>query len=301
MRWDDVPDNVRGGIFILLAGGLFSIMVALIKLVGARIHVTEILFFRQTTMMLLALPALIHGLPGTLKSARVDLQVVRVIAAFAAMLLGFSAVINLPLADATTISFSKSFFITALAILLLGEVVGIRRWAALAAGFCGVLIVAWPQGSDSFNIYGVMAIMSAAAVGLVMVIIRKLSQVDHPVTILSYQAVGVGLLMVPPTIWFWIAPTLTELLLLIAIGVVSALGQYLNILGLRSGEASAVAPLEYVRLIYVIALGYLIFDEWPEPRVFLGAAIIIGATVYTLHRERRTASKLAGCRDANPL
>ncbi|MEE9588192.1 MAG: DMT family transporter, partial [Hyphomicrobiaceae bacterium] len=119
--------------------------------------------------------------------------------------------------------------------------------------------------------------------------------------ILSYQAVGVGLLMVPPTIWFWITPTLTEFLLLIAIGVVSALGQYLNILGLRSGEASAVAPLEYVRLIYVIALGYLIFDEWPEPRVFLGAAIIIGATVYTLHRERRTASKLAGCRDANPL
>ncbi|MEO1793855.1 MAG: EamA family transporter, partial [Pseudomonadota bacterium] len=145
-RWASLPGNVRGGIFILISTFFFSIMLALIKLAGERLHVTQILFFRQVVMLLLALPVIVQDAPGAIRSARPGLQFTRVGCAFCAMLLGFTAFINLPLADATTLSFAKTFFMTVLAIIFLGEVVGIRRWAAVAVGFLGVMIVAWPTG-----------------------------------------------------------------------------------------------------------------------------------------------------------
>jgi len=286
-RWATLPGNLRGCIWMVIATLFFSVMIALIKYLGQRLHVAEILFFRQLTMMVLAAPAIFRGWPASVTSQRVDLQLIRVFAAFGAMYLGFTAIIHLPLANATTLAFAKTFFMTVLAMIVLKEVVGIRRWSALVVGFVGVLIVAWPQPGETFNIYTAAALASALCVGVVMVLIRKLSQVDKPVTILSFQALGVGLLMLPFTILYWKTPTLEEVALLIAIGVVSALGQMCNIFSLRAGEASAVAPLDYTRLLYAVVLGWLVFDEWPEPRVFVGAAIIIAAAVYTMHREHQ--------------
>lgn len=290
-QWKTIPGNVRGGLWMILATFFFTVMITLIKIAGQRLHVTEVLFFRQLTMMALAMPAIIGGYPGSVVSARPGLQVARVAAAFCAMTMGFTAVIHLPLATATTLAFGKTFFMTVLAMLILGEVVGPRRWLALIVGFVGVIIVAWPSPGESLNIYTVFAIASAACVGVVMILIRTLSQVDQPVTILSYQALGVGLLMLPPTIWFWKTPTLEEAILLFAIGAVSALAQMCNIFGLRAAEASAVAPIDYTRLLYAVIFGWLIFSEWPEPRVFVGAGLIVAAAAYTLHRERQIGLK----------
>jgi drug/metabolite transporter (DMT)-like permease len=150
-----------------------------------------------------------------------------------------------------------------------------------------VLIILWPSADGGFNIYGLASIASAFLVAVVMVLIRKLSKVDRPITILSYQAVGVGLLMFVPMLWFWKTPTLWEAGLLVLIGVIAAVGQFINILALRAGETSALAPLDFTRLVFAGLLGLMVFDEWPENRVFLGAAVIVGAALYTLHRERR--------------
>jgi drug/metabolite transporter (DMT)-like permease len=286
-RWGALPGNLRGGIWFLVGAAILSVMLALVKLAGQRLHVTEILFFRQITMVGVSLPVIIHGLPGSLKSQRPDLQLLRVGLAFGAMMLGFTAVIHLPLAEVTVLGFTKTFFMTILGIFLLGEVVRIRRWAALAVGFSGVLIVLWPTGEGGFNIYGAASITSACMVAMVMVLIRKLSQFDQPVTILSYQAVGVGLLMFGPMLWFWKTPTPWEVGLMILIGVISAAGQYINILALRAAETSALAPLDFSRLIFATILGFMMFGELPENRVLLGAAVVVGAAFYTLHRERK--------------
>lgn len=287
--WNAVPDNVRGGIWMLVAAALFAAMVAMIKAAGQTLHVTEILFFRQIFMIMLVLPVIARGFPEVLTTKRLDLQLIRIVSALTAMLLSFTAVMHLPLADVITIGFAKTFFITIFAIIILSETVGIRRWSAMAVGFVGVLVVAGPEGGESLNIYGLMAVGGAAAAGLVMVIIRKLTRTDKPVTILTYQAIGIGLLTLPPTIWFWKAPTLEELFLLVAIGAVSLVGQMCNIYAFRAGEASAIAPLDYLRLFYVTIFGLIWFDEWPEPKVFIGAAIIIGAALYTMRRELQVA------------
>ncbi len=271
---------------MIVASAFFAVMTVLIKLAGQTLHVTQILFLRQFMMLILAGPVLIRNFPSALISARPGLQAIRILCAFFAMLLGFTAIIHLPLAEATTLNFAKTFFVGILAIVFLGEVVGIRRWSAIVAGFVGVVIIAWPEEGAGFNIYSGMAVASAMLVAFVMIIMRQIAQVDRPVTILAYQAIGVGALMLLPAIWFWQTPTLADIGLVILIGIFSSLGQLCNIHGFKAGEASVLASLDYLRLIYAIILGFLIFDEWPEPRVFIGAAIIVGAAVYTLHRER---------------
>jgi len=291
LYWRTLPGNVRGGVYILIAAFCFSLMIALIKIAGRSLQVTEILFFRQFTMLLIAAPVIFANFPRSLHSAKPGLQMLRIAIAFIAILLGFSAYIHLPLAEVTAITFAKAFFITILAVFLLRESVGVRRWAAVFVGFLGVLVIAWPTGGHAFNIYGLMAIAGAACAAAAITIVRILSLEDQPVTIMTYQSIGVGLLMAVPTIYFWKTPTLNEFFLLIAIGVVSAAAQYYNILGLRTAEVSAVGPLDYARLIYSLVLGVWLFGEWPEIHTFGGAALIVAAAIYTLYRERLQAEE----------
>jgi len=286
-HWATLPDNVRGGVLYIAAAFLLSIMLALIKLAGQRLHVTEILFFRQLTMVAISLPMILRGLPGSLSSKRADLQLLRVAVAFGAMTLGFSAVIHLPLAEATSLGFTKTFFMTVLGIVFLDEAVRLRRWIALAVGFGGALIILWPTGQGGLDIYHLAALASAGLVALVMVLIRKLSQIDRPLTILSYQGIGVGFLMFWPMLWYWQTPTWFEAGLLVLIGAVAVVGQYINILALRAGETGALAPLDFTRLVFAGTLGLMMFGEWPAHRVWVGAAVIVGAAIYTIHRERR--------------
>ncbi|MGI9568339.1 MAG: DMT family transporter, partial [Desulfobulbia bacterium] len=184
--WENLPGNLRGAVWILIAGALYTVMVTLIKIAGQTIHITEILLIRQVLMMILISPVIIRNFPGSMQTFRLDLQLLRIVCAISAMLLGFTAVVHLPLADVTTIGFGKTFFISIAAIFILGETMGSRRWAAIVVGFIGVIIVARPSGHEAINIYGLMAIAGSLFAGLTSVIIRKLSRTDKPVTILSY-------------------------------------------------------------------------------------------------------------------
>jgi len=267
-------------------------MVALIKWAGQRLPVTQILLVRQVGMTLMLAPFLATNFPESLKTNHLPLQLARIALALIAMLAGFTAVVNMPLADATSIAFAKSFFVTIFAVFILKETVGWYRWSAVFVGFIGVLIMVRP-GTEGFSMYGVLAITGAAAAGLVMVIIRKLTRIDAPATILAYQAIGVGLIMVIPAIIQWVPPTPTEWMLLAGIGVVSYFAQKANILAYTYGEASLLASLDYIRLLYATLFGWLLFSELPGSSTITGAAIIIVASVYTVYRERQRKQQLA--------
>jgi len=300
---DEKPiDNVKGALILMLAACGFSIMVALIKLVGQRLPVTQILFIRQLGMTVMLLPFLVSTFPSSLKTSHLRLHLLRIILALIAMMAGFTAIINMPLADATAIAFAKSFFVTIFAVLILKETVGLYRWSAVFIGFVGVLIMVRP-GTDGFSVYGLLAIVGAAGAGMVMVIIRVLTRIDHASTILAYQAVGVGLVMAIPAFIHWVPPTNYEWMLLIGIAVVSYFAQKANILAFTYGEASLLASLDYVRLLYATFLGWLIFTEVPASSTWIGAGIIILASIYTVHRERMRKRRLASdphTRSLNP-
>jgi len=276
----------------MLAALGFTLMAALIKLAGSRLPVTQILFVRQIGMVLMLLPVIVRHYPDVVKTTRIDLQLTRIVFALIAMLCGFTAIINMPLADATALGFAKSFFVTIFAVIVLKESVGVYRWSAVAVGFIGVLIMLRP-GTESFSLYGLMAVIGAASAGFVMVIIRLLSRTDAPNTILMFQAVGVAIIMVIPALIYWVPPTPKEWVILAAIGFVSYFAQIANIYAFKFGEASMLASLDYVRLIYAAAFGWLIFSQLPNVNTWIGAGIIVLASIYTVHREARKKKLLA--------
>lgn len=289
----NLPSNTVGALWVLLAAFGFTIMVTLIKFVGKDIGVFQILVVRQAVMLVIVAPTILRGLPSSLATQRPGLQLARVLLAATAMLCGFTAFIELPLADVTAISFSRTFFITIFAIWFLSETVGVHRWGATIVGFLGVLLMLQP-GADGFvDPYALLAIAGAACAGMVMIVVRILTRTDSPVTILTYQAFGVGLIMLVPAIMTWQAPTLHQWGLMILIGIVSWAAQLANIKGFKAGEATAIASLDYTRLLYATIFGALVFEQWPSVETLVGAAIIIAASIYTVRREAKRGRELA--------
>jgi drug/metabolite transporter (DMT)-like permease len=279
-----LSDNLKGIVFLMLASMVFSVMAVLIKLLGQHLHITQILLVRQIGMTILVAPAILKNFPGSLRSERLGLQLLRVVCALVAMLCGFTALIYLPLADATAIFFAKSFFVTILAVIFLGETVGVYRWSAVLMGFIGVMIMLQP-GTDNFSVYGLLSLAGAAGAAAVMILLRLLSRSDSADTIMTYGALGVGVVVILPGIYFWQEPTTLEWLLLVAVGVVSYFAQKCNIFAYKHGEASLLASLDYVRLLWATMFGYLIFDQFPGGSIWFGAAIVIAAAVFMIYRE----------------
>ena len=287
MNWfHRLPDNLKGALFLMLASILFSLMALLIKLLGQHLQVTQILFVRQLGMTVMVLPAILRHFPGSLRSNRPGLQILRMGFAVVAMLGGFSAVIHLPMADATAIFFAKSFFMTIFAVLFLGEIVGIYRWSAVGIGFVGVMIMLQP-GTADFSIYSLASLTGAAGAAAVMIVLRILSHKDSADTIMTWSALGIGMVMAIPGIYYWQPPTKFEWGLLAILAVISYFGQRCNIFAYKHGEASLLASLDYVRLLWASLFGFLVFGHIPGVPTWVGAAIVVAAAVFTVYREAR--------------
>ena len=286
-----LPDNLKGTLFLMLASILLSLMALLIKLLGQHLHVTQILLLRQLGMMLMVLPAIMRNFPGSLRSTRPGLQILRMGFAIIAMLGGFTAIIHLPLADATAIFFAKSFFVTIFAVLFLGEFVGVYRWSAVALGFVGVLIMLQP-GTANFSVYSLASLVGAAAAAAVMILLRILSRSETADTIMTWSALGIGIVMALPGIYYWQPPTASEWGLLAALAVVSYFGQRCNIFAYKHGEASLLASLDYVRLLWATLFGFLVFGDFPGVPTWVGASIVVAAAVFTIYRETRRGRDL---------
>ncbi|MCP4768110.1 MAG: DMT family transporter [Gammaproteobacteria bacterium] len=270
----------------MLASFVFAVMALLIKLLGQHLHITQILLVRQIGMVLMVAPAMLRNFPAALRSECPGLQLMRIGCALVAMLCGFTAIIHMPMAEATAIFFAKSFFVTIFAVFFLAEVVGVYRWGAVLVGFVGVMIMLQP-GTDNFSIYGIASLVGAAGAAGVMILLRLLTRRDSAVTIMTYGSFGVGLVMIVPGIYFWQSPTAAEWFLLAAVGVVSYFGQKCNIFAYKHGEASLLASLDYVRLLWATLFGFLVFDQFPGLSTWFGAVIVIVAAIFTIYREAR--------------
>ncbi|NQW11041.1 MAG: DMT family transporter [Alphaproteobacteria bacterium] len=283
VRWDALPGNVRGSIWMSISGLVFAVMVALIKHTGRTLPVIEILFIRQLFVLIYLSPAIARGFPAVFRTKRPELHAIRVGLSAVAMTAAFTALVHLPLAEATAISFSRALFTTVLAVFILRETVGWRRWSATAVGLIGVLVIVRPSPEHA-NEYALLGLLSAVFVAGIMIVLRLLSQTERPITIMAYQAVCLTVIMAVPAAWLWVTPTWEELLVLAVIGGVMSVGQYTNIKAFAAGEAAAVAPFEYGRLLFATVFGIWFFAEIPTIYTLIGAAIVIASTLYTMHR-----------------
>lgn len=200
--------------------------------------------------------------------------------------LGFYTLTQIPLATATVLFFSAPIFTTLLAPLVLKEPIGLRRSAAVVAGFCGVLIVVRP-GAAPFDIAMVAAIASSFLFALVLLTSRAVANSDGPWAAYLSSAVMTIVVSLPLTVTDWSMPV--SALGWGALGVVAVTSLVRNLADIqayRYAEASFLAPLAYTRIILIAAAGYLLFDEIPDGWTIAGGAVITAAALYIAQRER---------------
>jgi drug/metabolite transporter (DMT)-like permease len=287
--WHKAPENVKGCIWLVLASLFFAVMTAAIKDVGQRIPVWQILFIRQICVILILGPQLFRSFPAGFKTERLQLHGLRVGFSLLAMAAGFTAVIYMPLAQVTAISFARTLFIILLAVLILKEVVDLKRWGATLFGFAGVLIVLQPS-FDGIDFYAGLAMASAVFVAAVMILTRILTKTESPMTIMTYQSFGLTIAFSIPASLFWETPTYEEVAMMVLTGVLMSLAQYSNIKAYKHGEASAVQPMEYTRLVFAGLIGVMFFQEIPSLWTIVGSIVIFVGAIYSVREMRRNRS-----------
>lgn len=291
-RFDALAPNLRGAIWVVLAAALFVVMGTLTKLLADRFESAQMGFFRVLFGLLAVLPFVARMGPRQLATGRLWLHLVRGLGGGMAVLCGFYAVMHLSFADAVAISYARMLFVIPLAVLFLGETVRVRRWTATAVGLVGVLIMLRPHGEVELATW--VALLGALLVAGVSIMVKRLAETERPETLLFYFGVTSTLVTLLPALAVWRQPTAWELVLLLAIGGSGAAAQYCMIQGYKSGEATAVIPFDYARLIFAAAVGIVLFAEYPDVWTIVGAAVIVAATLYIALRE----AKLKGGRAA---
>jgi Predicted permease, DMT superfamily len=258
---------------------------AFAKLLGAGLPAAEVTWLRYVvfTAAIVAVAAMRPG--ASWRSRRPRLQVVRGLLVLGSAQLFVLGLGHLGVAEATAVAFVAPVLITLLSIPLLGEVVGRRRWTALAVGLIGVLIVVRP-GAEAFGPGALLPLASAFLGALSVIAARKLGAVDAPTTTLLWSAcVGLGgLTLAAP---FWFEPLGARALLLgLAMGGLYALGQAALISAYSVAPASLLAPFTYAQLLSAALIGALAFDRYPDAVSLVGMGVIALSGAYTLLRER---------------
>ena len=261
-------------------------MDASVKWLGATYPTTQIMFFRCAVAMVpIALIVIMRGGPRVLRTRQKNLHLLRSFLGVSAMGLAFFAFPLIPLAEAISILHTAPIFMTALSVLLLGEQVGLRRWAAVITGFIGMLIVVRP-GSASFEAGSLYMLAAALLIACTTIIIRHLSAKDDPVCITFYFTLtGIAVSLAGFALQDWVLPPLADLSLLILVGLFGGMAQYLMTLSYRHVAIAIVAPLKYLSIVFGGMLAYLVWEEVPDLYATIGISVIIVSGLYTLHRE----------------
>lgn len=270
--------------------GLFgmAVMDACAKLLGAGYAISQVILARNGIGALAILAFVVLSGTGlaTLRPRRPGLLALRTLVNLGAAFLFFTGLRYLPLADAFAIAFAAPLFITALSVPVLGEQVGIRRWAAVVVGFVGVLVVVQP-GTESFRAEALLPLGAALCYAFAMLIGRRLTRDLSTAAIMFWPclgAVAVTLVMMPSQ---WQTPTLPDGAVFVFMGVIGTLGMSLITQGYRHAPAAVIAPFDYSVLLWGVIFGWVLWQDIPAPNVWFGAAILVASGLYILHRETR--------------
>jgi len=270
--------SVLAVFFMIFSGFFATTMHCLNRFATEDHHPFEVAFFRTIFVLIIFLPLVARNGISSLKSNNIKLQTFRAIVGSVAMLCMFFGLSITELAKATALMFTVPIFATILAILFLKEIVGIRRWLAMIVGFTGAVIVLRPDVELGF---GPLLILCASLMwSSSMLMAKTLTKTDSISSITFWQAAG----LIPATfilaipVWQW--PNLNQLFMFLMIAIAGTLVHWFLNEALKRAEISALLPLDYLRLIWSVSMGFIFFNELPHAGLWFGAALILGASTY---------------------
>jgi drug/metabolite transporter (DMT)-like permease len=302
--------NIIKAILLKIASAfLFAVMSVLVRYLGDRYPVGQVVFYRSAFAILPVV--IIYAWRGELEAAirmgRPFAHIGRGLTAVGAMFCNFSALARLPVVDATAISFVSPLFTVAMSALILKERVRVYRWSAVIIGFSGVLVMLSPYldvGGASATEAGMIGAMLGLA-GAVFaagstIQTRALTASETTSSIVLYFSLICTLAGLVTWPFGWITPSWPELAALIVIGICGGLAHILLTESYRLAPASLVAPFDYTSMLWALVLGFLVFGEVPAILVFVGAAIIAGAGLFVIWRERQLGLQRARAAEGPP-
>ena len=284
-----MTDNLRGILAVLIGSTGFVGHDAIIKLVSAELPSSEIIVVRGLIASVLFVAAVIAaGATRPLSILLEPLMLVRVLATAGATVFIVLALRYLPLATATTVLQAAPLLVTGGAAMFYGDVVGWRRWAAILTGFVGVILIVKPGGDFGAAAWLILiALLCTTTRDLATRGLAKNIPSLFVAAAGTVAAAAAGFVLVPiddawslPTPWAWGLMLASSVFLVIATTAI--------VTGLRTGEIAVVAPFRYVLVPFALLLGWWLWGDIPDAIAFGGIGLVLGAGLYTLHRERAT-------------
>jgi drug/metabolite transporter (DMT)-like permease len=282
-----LPRNARGALWMLASAITFTVMTMLIKYLGTDYSPALQTFYRQLAGLIVLLPVILPNPRQVFRTTRPGILLFRSGAGTIGMILAFYAYQKLPLADANALSFTRTLWLVPLAAFVLKETVGPRRVSATIVGFLGALLMLQPQTQGEAGWPAAAALASSLLFAFTVTGMKVMTRDHSTLTLMAWSAVLGFVLAIPPALFVWRWPTLGDFGLLCAMGVLGTITQACYINGMAAGDAAAMAPIDYTRLVFAVILGYVLFQDVPNAMTMLGAGIVMASTIYITVREAR--------------
>ena len=266
-------------------------MVIFIRKASENLHVLEVVFFRNLLAFIVMLPLLRSTGLAAIKMNNTRLFFMRGFVGAIGMIAGFTCLTLIPLAQATAISFSQPLFITIGATLFLGEIIKARRIAAIIVGVIGMLIIVQP-GFNTFSFGIMLAIISALALSVNALIVKKLTITDSPQAIIMWMVIMLIPITFIPAITVWQWPSFETWLYLWGIAILGTLAHFSWTKSYVMAEITSLEPIGFIKLPIIALLGWMIFAEIPGTWTWVGGLIIFMSTIYISQREAKAANSL---------
>ncbi|MFM8576875.1 MAG: DMT family transporter [Limnohabitans sp.] len=284
LRW---PAPVRGMLWMVGGGLCFSFLNTLARALSQQLDVYQAQFLRYLMGLLIMLPLVWrHGLQAY-RPVNITGQFWRGGVHTLGLILWFTALPKIPLADMTAIGFTGPLFIMLGAAWFLGEPMRRDRWVAALIGFAGVLVVVLPKMTGEGGWYNLVMLASAPVFAASFLITKALTRYEKPGVIVLWQSLTVTVLSLPMALPHWQSPHALQWLAFLATGVLGTLGHYCLTRAFHTADISATQSLRFLDLVWASLLGWLVFADVPSSSTWAGALVILLATVWIARRESR--------------
>lgn len=290
--WRALPLPMQATVLMTVAMAFFTSMSIFIRLSAQEIHVLQVVFFRNSLAFLLLLPWLLNQGFATLRTQRFGLLLTRSTINVVGMAAGFFSLTLIPLAEATALGFTAPLWATIGAVIILGEVIRLRRITALVFGFVGVVIVLRP-GVDSVSVGAILALSHAFLIAITTLIVKRLTTSESPTSIVIWMVLLQSPLSLLPALYVWEWPTLMTWVWLWCLAGAGTLGHLCWTRAFTIAEVSQLQPFEFIKLPMIAIFAYLVFAEQPTIWTWLGGMVIFASTAYISIREASLARQRA--------
>jgi drug/metabolite transporter (DMT)-like permease len=281
---------VQAMIWMAIAGFLFSFLNLVLRLVALELSGVQAQLMRYICGLIVISPFIFRLGLNAWHPNGLGQQMWRGVVHTSGLLMWFTALPFVGMADITAIGFTQPIFVMLGAMVFLGERMVPARWVAAGIAFAGVGIVVAPRLEGAGGFYALLLLASAPVFAGSNLITKILTRRDRPEVIVAWQSLIVGLFTVPFAVPVWVWPSAWQWAVMLAAGGIGSVGQYCSTRAMKTADLSATQTIKFLELPYAAVLGLMAFGDVPSFYTIAGGGIIFGATTWIARRELRTRS-----------